>query len=337
MKLRINPATYLLQSGIAVRYFTERDLEGKTVAPIKQIHGLPEVLKLLRGQNNDGSWGKHGGYPIHHKPMLETFKRLCILINRYEFNRENIQVKVGCEFLYSTQTTQGDFRGMLGDQYATYYTGEFTGLLIKAGYTNDERINRAQKWLLSMRQNDGGWTIPILTLPKEGGKKRLIQLTSQPSKPIEPDRTLPFSHNWTEMVLRAFTAQPNWRSNPDVIYAGRLLKSRFFKPDAYRSYHDPRYWVRFLFWWPNLLTSLETLTLLGFNNSDPDIKKAVRWFIDNQENDGSWRTSYKKDYKSKNSMKNKEEGSWVTIRIARVLKDLGITFTQLPVKPLFDS
>ena len=33
---------------------------------------------------------------------------------------------------------------------------------------------------------------------------------------------------------------------------GGCLKTQFFEPDAYGSYREPRYWVRFVFWWPNL-------------------------------------------------------------------------------------
>ncbi|MCX6643164.1 MAG: hypothetical protein NTV15_07225 [Candidatus Bathyarchaeota archaeon] len=109
---------------------------------VSKVWELPEVTKILRGQNKDGSWGKPGGYPPHHKPMVETFKRLRLLISRYELDRNHPQVESGSEFLFSTQNIEGDFRGMIGDQYATYYTGEFTAQLVKAGYGNDERIDR---------------------------------------------------------------------------------------------------------------------------------------------------------------------------------------------------
>jgi hypothetical protein len=285
-----------------------------------QVWALPEVTKILRGQNKDGSWGKPGGYPPHHKPMVETFKRLRLLIGRYELDRNHPQVELGSEFLFSTQRIEGDFRGMIGDQYATYYTGEFTAQLVKAGYGDDERINRAFRWLLSMRQNDGGWTIPLLTLPPGGGMHRVVALTAAPAIPIEPDRSKPFSHNWTDMVLRAFAAHSYWSLNSEARHSATLLKSQFFMPDTYTSYRNPNYWVCFGGWWPNLLTSLESLKQLGFKADDPDICKALRWFQENQEMDGSWRTSYFPE-KIININKESVEKAWLTLRVARMVKN----------------
>jgi len=41
--------------------------------------------------------------------------------------------------------------GFIGNQYAPYYTAR-DALLIKAGYADDPRIEKAFQWLLSMRQ-----------------------------------------------------------------------------------------------------------------------------------------------------------------------------------------
>jgi len=318
-KLRINSIPYLLNSSEAVKYIAQRDLLNETVPDISEIQKNQEVTTLLKGQNKDGSWGKPGGYPIYHKQMVETFKRLRILVGRYEFNKNHPQIEFASEYLFGTQTLDGDFRGMIGDQYATYYTGEFSSLLIKASYAEDKRIDLALNWLLSMRQNDGGWTVPIQTLPPGGGMKRLIALTGAPSDPIEPDRTKPFSHMGTDMVLRAFAAHTIMRKNPEAIHAACLLKTRFFKEDTYSSYKNKHYWVRFGHWWPNLITSLESLIQFGFTSTDPDIAGALQWFINNQENDGSWKTSYFPG-NVVNSKKEFIEREWITLRILKILK-----------------
>jgi hypothetical protein len=208
---------------------------------------------------------------------------------------------------------------MIGNQYATYYTGTIMADLIQAGYTNDPRIERSIRWLLSMRQEDGAWTIPILT--HKFDRETQHRLTSRRAKPVEPDRTKPFSHNWTDMVLRAFAAHPKYRNSNEAKHAGELLKSQFFQPDAYTSYRSPEYWVRFGFWWPNLLTSLESLVKLGFTKDDNDIKKALDWFIKNQQKNGLWKVSYKKGDKEKTNEKTREEMMWITLRIYRVFKE----------------
>ncbi len=151
----------------AITYFVQRNFLCKRVEPIQSIWQLKEVKTLLQKQQDDGSWNNPGKkihqYPSHHYPLLETWKRFRILVNQYQFNKQQIPIKKAAEFLFSCQTDTGDFRGMIGDQYVTYYTGAFLAALIRSGYSADDRIEKGFKWLLSMRQNDGGWTIPILT------------------------------------------------------------------------------------------------------------------------------------------------------------------------------
>ena len=282
------------------------------------IADLTEVASLLRGQNPDGSWGKQGGYPLWHRPMVETFKRLRLLVGRYELDAREPTVQQAAEYLFGLQTEAGDFRGMIGDQYATYYTGEFTALLVRAGYADDPRIERAFGWLLSMRQDDGGWTVPLGTHRFSRGE--ILSLTGAPSAPVEPDRTRPSSHNWTDMVLRAFAAHPARRADPAAASAAAILKTQFFEPDAYGSYGEPRYWVRFVFWWPNLLTALESLVELGFGAADPDMWRAAVWFLDHQRADGSWRTAYPPN--PVDARADEREAPWVSLRVARTLARL---------------
>jgi len=310
--------TLLASENRAIAYFARRDLLEETVDSIVFIWGLEEAQKLLRRQRADGSWEKSGAkagvFPAHHHRLVETFKRCRLLIERYEFNNNHPAIKKAAEFLFSCQTEEGDIRGFIGNQYATYYTGYILSLLIRAGYRDDDRVKKGIQWLLSMRQNDGGWTIPILThkWDRETGYK----LTSQYMEPVPPDRTKPFSHNWTDMVLRAFAAHLKYRKSEEVMAAGELLKSSFFQPDAYTSYQSPRYWTRFAFWWPNLLTALESLALLGFNADDPDIKRGLDWFIKNQQEDGLWKLESDKEIKSRDA----EERLWLGLRVYRMLK-----------------
>jgi hypothetical protein len=317
--LAMNPVPTLLKSGeTAINYFTRRDLLDEPVEPIISIWETPEAQKLLKKQQSDGSWEKPGKtsdiYPRWHYRLVETFKRFRLLVERYQFNKTHPAMMKAAEFLFSCQTKEGDIRGFIGNQYATYYTGYVLALLIRAGYEDDSRVEKGMQWLLSVRQNVGGWTIPILThqYDRETGYK----LTSQYMKPVEPDRTKPFSHNWTDMVLRAFAAHPEYRKLKEARAAGTLLKSSFFMPDAYSSYKAPRYWTRFVFWWPNLLTALDSLSLLGFTKDDPDIKKALKWFVDNQQPDGLWKLESNKEIKARDL----SEWLWLGLSIGRLLK-----------------
>lgn len=323
-QLKIDPLPILLKDdNLAVSYFAKRDLLSQELQDINWVWQLPQVQKVFLKQQPDGSW-KHTdketvSYPKHHYSLIETWKTLQPLVEHYEVKREHEGTKRAAEFLFSCQTSLGDFRGILANQYATYYTGAILALLIKIGYQDDSRVEKGFRWLLSMRQNDGGWTIPILTHNFDG--KTMYKLTSQYVEPIEPDKSKPFSHNWTDMVLRAFAMHPKYRNCSEAKVAADLLKSMFFQSDVYPSYQDAGYWVRFLFWWPNIVTALESLSLMGYSKDDVDVKKALNWLIENQSSDGLWKLTYVKGAKDNSAnAKTLERRLWLTLEICRILK-----------------
>ena len=325
--LKVDPTKTLLSSeNETLEYFVKRDLIEEKVVPIKYIWHQPEVRKIFRRQQPDGTW-KYSGkktaiFPKYHHSMAETWKTYWLLVERYELNKQHEGARKASEFLFSCQTKLGDFRGMLANQYATYYTGAILALLIKSGYPDDPRVKKGFNWLLSMRQDDGGWTIPILTHAYD--KKIIYNLTSKYAEPIEPDRSKPFSHNWTDMVLRAFALHPEWRHSEEAKKAAILLKNSIFQPDFYSSYKDARYWTTFYFWWPNLVTTLEILSLIGFSKEDPDVKRALNWLAENQSLDGLWNLSYNENEKKQSNIepnvKTNEKRLWLTLKIARTIK-----------------
>jgi hypothetical protein len=312
----------LMNSGDkAIIYFTHRDLLEERVEPGKALRDLPEPRRIIKKQSSAGSWKgavkRVTVYPENHADLIESFKAFRVLVEKYGFSRELEPVQKAAEFLFTFQTEEGDFRGFIGNQYATYYTGYVLSLLLQAGYANDQRVEKGMQWLLRMRQNDGGWTIPILTRCFDG--KTMNRLTSSYCDPIEPDRTKPFSHNWTDMVLRAFAVHPVYRHSEEARAAGNLLKSQFFQPDYYSSYRAAGYWTRFISWWPNLLTALESLGNLVFTPNDQDINKGLQWFFDSRKLDSLWDCSYK-DKDILQNKRNSMERAWISLRICRMLK-----------------
>ena len=323
-KFNYNPTNVLLNSNnYAIEYFTKRDLLNEKVESIQKIWELEEVQKILNKQKDDGTWEyigmKTNIFPKHHYPLVQTWKEFRTLVKNYELNKTNPSCKKAAEFIFSCQSDEGDIRGMIGNQYATYYTGAMLAMLIRAGYESDPRVDKGMKWLISMRQEDKGWTIPILT--HDFDMKTQHKLTSgENSVPVERDRSKPFSHNWTDMVLRAFAVHPIYIKSQEAKIAGSLLKSRFFKKDFYSSYKSESYWMRFVFWWPNLLTSLDSLSRLGFSNKDEDIKKGLDWFIDNQQKDGLWKLNYIPGKETSDNKINKLRQYWLCLNICRMFK-----------------
>jgi len=269
--LKFDPLPVLMSTGNeALRYFVRRDLLDEPVDPVSCLWHLPEVQKIFKKQQADGSWPRPGEkkHPAINYALIETWRQFRFLVEQYGFTRENPQARQAAEFLFACQTEVGDFRGFLANQYATYYTGAILSLLIQAGYADDPRVEKGLQWLLEMQQDDGGWTIPILTHPFDG--ETIYHLTSQYAEPVEPDRSKPFSHNWTGMVLRAFAVHPAYRNSEEARKAACLLVSRFFQPDCYTSYQAASYWVRFEypFWWNHLVSALDSVSLIGLSKGD---------------------------------------------------------------------
>lgn len=323
-ELKFDPLPILLSSeNITITYFAKRDLLDTVIHPINQIWNLSEPQKIIKKQQSNGSWKSSNKnkdkYPLVNYNLIETWKQFRFLIEKYDFNNSYPAIQNTAEFLFSCQTEEGDIRGFLGNQYAMYYTGAIMSLLIKAGYENDLRIEKGFKWLLKMRQNDGGWVAsPFQTLNLSG--EQISELTSK-SKEIkkEHDKSKPFSHNFTGMVLRAFAVHTKYRTSKEAWIAANLLKSRFFKADSYSSYRHPDNWLRFQypFWWNNLVTVLDSLSLMGLSNKDKDIQNALNWLRGHQESNGSWKISYSKMHKAP---QKKEEKLWITLAICRIFK-----------------
>jgi hypothetical protein len=309
----------------ALRYFVRRDLTGDETGPIDRLWELPEARRILKKQSTDGSWPRAGAanHPAINYGLIEAWRQFRYLVQESGFTRDHPAAAKAAEFLFSCQAPEGDFRGFLADQYATYYTGAIMSLLIRAGYDDDPRIERAFGWLLSMRQDDGGWTVPILTHKLDRATQ--YRLTSEHARPLEPDRAKPFSHNCTGMVIRAFAEHPIHCRSAAALAAADLLKSRFFRPDSYASYRSADYWLRFdyPFWWNNLVAAMDSLSLIGLPRHDARMKVALDWFIENQEADGSWRLSYADPRAGeRETAKARETKLWVTLAICRILKRL---------------
>ena len=323
--LKFNPVPKIVTFGNEIlQYFINQDLLNLKVDPIKKLWGLSDPQKILKKQLPDGSWPRSdkNQHPAVKHQLIDTWRAVNQLVGKYGFTREHPLLDNAVEYLFSCQTEDGDFRGILANQYATYYTGAILATIIEAGYEEDPRIEKCFKWLLSMRQDDGGWSIPMIT--HKFSREYQYKLTTQDLPPVEPDRSKPFSHNWTGMVLRAFAAHPKFCQLDEAKHAANLLKSRFFEPDVYSSLQAAHYWVRFEypFWWNNLVSAMDTLVKIVVSPLDPQIENAITWLVENQQPDGLWKVNYFSESPEKSTPQFLERKIWVSLAICRILKQL---------------
>jgi hypothetical protein len=325
-QFRYDPVKPLIESANpAVFYFTQRDLLQRNVAAPSASLWTSIIPQRIISRQEPGGWWKALGKNEDFY-LVETFKQLQTLVYQYEFDKSHPAVAGACEYLFSRQTEEGDFRGFLGNQYAPYYTGIVMALLIKAGYVDDPRIEKGFQWLLSMRQNDGGWVIGSpgwLGIP-DFKWSDITEMVSDKNAPTLQsfDKSQPFAHSGTGMVIRAFAAHPRYRKSAEALKSAQLLKSHFLKSDNYNSYKHPDNWMRFEypFWWNNLAAALDSVSLIGIQPIDPDVRRALDWFIANQTETGLWKVSYSKIHKSPPNSRTEEERLWISLAVCRVFQ-----------------
>lgn len=312
--LRFDALAPLLQSdNRAIAYFALRDLVGAPVGGIESMWELPECRRILARQQENGSWRYPGGnHTIRTEAqydLLETYRQVGVLVEKHGLTKDHPAMGRAARFLFSFQTEAGDFRGIYGSQYSPNYSAAITELLIKARYQSSRQVGRAMTWLLGMRQDDGGWAIPLRT---QGGSLDAIAMGH---KTLEPDRSKPSANLITGIVLRALAAHERYRSSPEMKEAGELLKTRFFKRDRYPDHVSAASWLVFSypFWWTDLLSALDSLTKAGFGRDDPDVESGLAWFGEHQEPNGLWQTGH-------NRPKDRYSDLWVALAVCRVLQ-----------------
>ncbi len=313
-ELKYNPMPPLLRYGDEpISLFVRRDLLDKPVS-VEDLWKLPGSQRILRKQGPNGSWAYPGARDTIRSQedynQLETYRNLGILVEEFGFNRKHSAIQKAAKYLFSFQSQEGDFRGIYGNQYSPNYSAGIAELLVKADYEDDVRIKKVFKWLLAIRQKDGGWAIPFRT------RNHKLQAISARLKTIEPDVSKPFSHMVTGVVLRAFAAHPAYRKSKEARQAGELLVSSLFKKDNYPDRAGSEYWLRFSFpfWFTDLISALDSLSLLGFSEQEPQIAKALKWFRRNQQRTGFWELKILKG-------RNRDVLQlWLALAISRIFK-----------------
>lgn len=272
------------------------------------------MKKLLSKQLANGAWKYPGGGRPHLRAtedynQIETFRVLGELVEKYGMVNRHPAIQKAAKYLFSCQTEEGDFRGIYGTQYSPNYSAAIMELLIKAGYGADPRIKNGFQWLLSVRQNDGGWAIPLRTAARKLNTGILKADT------LKPNKAKPFSHLATGVVLRAFAVHDKYGASKEARVAGELLASRFFKKDVYPDRQSVDFWLKFSypFWFTDLLSSLDSLSLMGFSVDNPRITKALDWFTRQQQEDGTWKLTLLRN-------KDKDLSLWLSLAVCRVFK-----------------
>lgn len=323
MKKRINRAIeFLLARGnLPILFWLKKDiLEVPVERELKNLQKYAERIRILEEQRPNGSWceKKYTGHPTLEKThsIVETLRNLFKLYDLGCFKKDK-SVRKGVEYLFSTQSKEGDFRGVYIHEYAPTYHSLILEIINLFGFQDAPEVERGFQWLMKNRQNDGGWAIPYRTVEKTIFENRYSK--TRPSKentsPIKPDKSKPFSQGVTGMVLRALAASPEWKKRKETIKAGELLLSHFFKADHYLDQESAAGWtdLSYPFWGTNILSGLDSFSKIGFSSENESIKPALQWLLRKQKPNGYWEARFKNA--------ELEDHLWITIAVLRMLKN----------------
>jgi len=312
----------LARGNLPILYWLKKDiLEVPVDREHKNLQKFAARIRILKSQRSNGGWcrRKYEGDPRWEKTyfIVETLRNVLKLHN-YACSYEDEELKKAIKFMFSTQTKAGDFRGAYLNEFAPTYHALTLETLCLYGLDKDERTQKGFRWTIKNRQNDGGWVIPYRTIEQEELKRRYNFEAQSKLEPIKPDKSQPFSHLVTGMVLRALAASPTWRKSKEAWKAGELLLSRFFKEDKYDDRWLASYWeeITYPFWATDILSSLDSLSTIGFPADNEKIQVALDWLLSKQAKQGYWEAGNKKT--------TLEDHLWVTFAVLRVLKKFGL-------------
>ncbi|MCP4762083.1 MAG: hypothetical protein GY870_09890 [archaeon] len=316
--LKVNPLPSLQKvDDSRIQYFIRKDLLDEKVESVETLWKYPEAIKILKQQLDNGAWPdknkkRHVDSPENHQ-LVETYRNIGILTEFFGLNKNHPAVEKAIQYFFTNQTEEGDIRGIYGSQPMPNYCGGIMEWILKAGWTDDSRVDRVFQYFIDTRQDDGGWVLPHHAA---GIKTYECEEVFRKFKIYYAKKSLPFAHMVTGNVVRAFANHPKWKEAPEAKRAGDLLITRFFKPDKYSMRQHADQWTKFSFpfWWTDLISVLDALSLMGYSIENTGIRRAVDYFKRKQLSDGSWCFSILK------SKSHPNLDAWITLVLCRILK-----------------
>lgn len=339
---RESPIDWLLErSNPSVRYFTLRDILGKPENNLEVMdarRAIPKsaaVQKILRKQNSHGCWEKPDS------PYLPKYKSsywTLMILGRLGMDRTNEKVAKACEFIFQFQNDDGGFQSestgsasreyryrrlrnkelpsrreyvssLIFESQASCLTGNVVSALIRMGYTNDHRVNKALEWLVRVQNKDGGWLCPYW-------------------KAHARDKHGCFMG--TICPMEAFSEVPREDLTKEVsatISRGAefLLMHHLFKADHHNYKVINQAFSELSFPWfagYNILRGLDVLTKLGYAK-DPRLDEAIDIILQKQQSNGAWVLENSPMGRMQTDIERKGQPSkWVTFIALRILKRL---------------
>jgi hypothetical protein len=289
----------------SVRYFTLRDLldrddgdselkAAKAAIPTSRI-----VSKIFTKQKPEGHWEEPWSPYI---PKYRSSYWQIMILGQLGIDKDDLRVHKACEHVFQFQTSDGAFSShtTLGalkkyqllrekgeklpppDEWASALvfehqysclTGNMAAALIRLGYFDDLRLQKALKWLIKVQNRDGGWLCPYW------------------SAHIKDSHGCFYG---TICPLEAFSEVPKQflsKQMKTTIERGAefLLMHRLFKADHHNYAIINRSWLKlgFPFYGYNILRGLDVISRLGYVE-DERLSDAIEALLEKRCSDRRW-------------------------------------------------
>ncbi len=240
----------------------EHDAEVRAARQEIGVHGW--AAEILGHQLPDGQWVTPGNSRRDlYRPKYSATNWSLIVLGDLGADRSDPRVARGAElFLERFGDPADDAFGGEGSEVCI--TGNAVRTMARLGYSDDPRVERATRWLVSAQKPDGGWHC----WPSETGTLAAWE------------------------ALAAFAALPPRHRTPEVRHAIDRGLEFFLERRLLREGDGSKYAPWYRLHYPNhyyydALVGLDFATALG-RGSDPRLSEALEWLESKRLASGRW-------------------------------------------------
>ncbi len=324
--LRADPTGWLLDAdNQSVRYYTLVDILGRnhddhdvSVARKKIMEDGP-VPRILSVQEEGGHWGKPGDFYVRSK-YRGTAWTLNLLAELGADGNDG-RIRKSCEFIlwYSQNRESGGFshtgtksHGGDHDKILPCLTGNMVFSLVRFGYLDDPRVQRAINWLTTYMRFDDG-----TDEPPEGWPYRYEKCWGRHT-----------CHMGVIKAMKALLEIPRDMRTGDVKKTIKSGVEYFLAHHVHKKSHNPREvsieeWLDFgfpLFWKSDALEVLNVLLQTG--HRDERMQEAVDLVLSKQDDEGRWLLDSSFNNRMQvNIEKRGKPSRWITLNAVRAIKN----------------
>jgi hypothetical protein len=324
----------------SVRYFTLRDLldrddsDSDLKAAKAAIPRSKTVSKIFAKQKPGGHWEEPWS------PYLPKYKSSywqIMILGQLGLDKDDLRVCKACEHVFPFQTDDGAFSShttisalkkyqslrekgeklssldewaaaLVFEHQYSCLTGNMAAALIRLGYFDDPRLQKALKWLMKVQNRDGGWLCPYWRAHVKDSHGCFYGTIC----PLEALSEVPKQFLSKQMKTTIERG------------AEFLLMHRLFKADHHNYAIINRSWLKlgFPFYGYNILRGLDVISRLGYVE-DERLGDAVEVLSGKRCPDGRWMLENAPTGRMHVNLEAVGKPSkWITLIALRVLKRL---------------